>query len=173
MRNRETVSAILVDGSNIYSTVKALGFSVDYSKLLQSFEGTVLKAYYFTALRSENEYSNVRTMIDFLQYNGWSTITKPTQEWVQHDGTKKIKGNMDIEIATIAYELAPHITDLYLFTGDGDFCFLVEAIQRRFCVNVHVVSTIVTRPSMCADNLRRQADTFIDLHDMRPMIERK
>lgn len=168
-----TKSAILIDGSNVYSTVRALGFSIDYAKLLKSFEAfNVHKAYYFTALRAPGQESEVKPMVDYLQYNGWTCITKPTKEWVQSDGKNKIKGNMDIEICQIANEVAPFITDLYLFSGDGDFTFMVEALQRKYHINVHVVSSIKTRPPMCADILRRQADSFIELDDMRTEIGR-
>lgn len=169
---RERLSAILVDGSNVYATVRALGFSIDYKKLLETFEMPYLKAYYFTALRAEEQISAVRPMVDFLQYNGWTCFTKPTQEWRQPDGTVKIKGNMDLEIATIAFEVAPFVTDIHLFTGDGDFTFLVDALQRKYAVNVTVVSSIKTQPPMCADTLRRQADTFIDLVDMKEVVKR-
>lgn len=173
MKHREKVSAILIDGSNIYAAARALGFFVDYKKLLTTFEGAVLKAYYFTALRSEEVESAVRPMVDYLSYNGWTCITKPTQEWTQENGIIKVKGNMDIEICQIANEIAPHVSDIFLFSGDGDFTFMVEALQRRHGVNVTVVSTIKTQPAMCADVLRRQADQFIDLADMRDAIQRE
>lgn len=172
MKNRTQVSAILVDGSNVYATVKSLGFFVDYKKLLDTFEGTILKAYYFTALRPANEDSAVKPLVDHLEYNGWTCITKPTQEFMQPDGKVKIKGNMDIEIAVIAQEIAPYVTDLYLFSGDSDFAFLIEALQRRYALKVHVVSSIKTQPPFCSDRLRRQADTFIEIADMREAIIR-
>jgi uncharacterized LabA/DUF88 family protein len=166
-------AAFLVDGSNIYATAKALGFQIDYKKLTDSFDGALFKAYYFTALRPEGEDSAVKPLVDHLVYNGWTTVTKPTSEWVQADGRTKIKGNMDIEIAVIAKEIAPYVTDIFLFSGDGDFTFLVDALQRAHLTTVHVVSTIKSDPPMCADRLRRQADIFIDLADMRTTIERK
>lgn len=172
MKQRERVAVILVDGSNAYAASRALGFSIDYKKVLDTFEGTVLKAFYFTALRDEQHFTNIRTLVDWLGYNGWHTITKPTQEWTQADGTVKIKGNLDIEICTIAYEMAPYITDLILFSGDGDFTFMVEALQRGKGINVTVVSTIKTAPAMCADVLRRQADAFWDLSDLKATIGR-
>lgn len=173
MKTRDRTSVILVDGSNIYATAKQLGFDVDYKKLLDSFDGVILKAFYFTALRVKDEQSVVRPMVDFLEYNGWTAITKPTQEWRDEDsGALKIKGNMDIEIATVAMEMAPFCTDMIFLTGDGDFRFLVESLQRRYGIVVTVVSTIATQPPMCADNLRRQADEFIDLASMRNAIER-
>lgn len=172
MKQREKVAAILIDGSNAYAASRALGFFIDYKKLLQTFEGTVLKAYYFTALRSEEVESAVRPMVDYLQYNGWTCITKPTQEWTQDNGVIKVKGNMDIEICQVANEIAPYVTDLFLFSGDGDFTFMVEALQRRHGLNVTVVSTIKTEPAMCADILRRQADNFIDLAELRDSIKR-
>lgn len=173
MPRTDKLAAILVDGSNIYAAAKALGFSIDYKKLVDTFDGSVLKLYYFTALRAADEESLVRPLADYLVYNGWNVITKPTKEWKDPlTGQIKIKGNMDIEIATVALELAPHITDLVLCSGDGDFAFMLESLQRRYAVNVTVVSTIMTRPAMCADELRRQADTFIDLYSIRDIVRR-
>lgn len=174
MKKRDRLSAILIDGSNIYATAKSLGFSIDYKRLIESFEGAgpILKAYYFTALRAAGFESAVKPMVDYLDYNGWTCVTKPTQEWVQSDGKTKIKGNMDIEIAVTAMEIAPHVTDLYLLSGDNDFSYMVDAIQRRHAVVVHVVSSIKTNPPFCGDRLRRQADEFLELADMRDAIQR-
>lgn len=166
-------AAFLVDGSNVYSTAKALGFQIDYKKLTDTFDGALFKAYYFTALRPEGMDSAVKPLVDHLQYNGWTCVTKPTSEWIQEDGRTKVKGNMDIEIAVIAKEIAPYVTDIFLFSGDGDFTFLVDSLQRAHLSIVHVVSTIETDPPMCADRLRRQADHFIDLVNLRAGIERK
>lgn len=171
MRNR--LALILVDGSNAYATAKQLGFQIDWKHVLEGCECEVFKAYYFTAIApGENP---VRSMVDYLTYNGWTTITKPTSEWVQDDGRKKIKGNMDIEMATTALEMAMSVrdlTDVYMFTGDGDFTCLVETLQRRWGLRVTVVSSIVTRPAMCADSLRRQADDFFEMSNFRAEIQR-
>lgn len=172
MKQRDKVSAILIDGSNVYAAARALGFFIDFKKLLQTFDGAVLKAYYFTALRAEDVESPVRPMVDYLSYNGWTCITKPTQEWTQDNGIIKVKGNMDIEICQVANEIAPHVSDIFLFSGDGDFTFMVEGLQRKHGTVITVVSTIKTTPAMCADVLRRQADYFIDLADMRDSIQR-
>ncbi len=51
---------------------------------------------------------------------------------------------MDIELAVTAMEMAEHIDQMVLFSGDGDFRSLVEAVQRQG-VRVSVVSTV--RPS--------------------------
>jgi uncharacterized LabA/DUF88 family protein len=186
INKRTETAAILVDGANVYSTCKALGFEIDYKRLLASFEGVVMKAYYFTAMAPRTEQSNLRPMIDWLEYNGWTIIQKDYKEFrdsvryrcshCNEDNvvtTTKTKGNMDIEMAVIANEIAPYVTDLFIFTGDGDFRFLVEALQRRYGIRVNVVSSIKTTPPMCADELRRQADEFIEISGMREQIERK
>lgn len=168
-------AVMLVDGSNIYATAKALGFQMNYKSVIDSWEGEVLKAFYFTALIEEQE-NFVKPLVDWLTYNGWTTITKAASEWMDPvTQKKKVKGNMDIEIATIAFEMALTgcVTDIVLFTGDGDFRFLVEALQRRFGIRITIVSSIRTRPPMCADVLRRQADAFIDIADWRGELERK
>lgn len=171
MRNR--LALILVDGSNAYATAKQLGFQIDWKFVLDGCPEEIFKAYYFTAIApGENP---VRTMVDYLTYNGWTTVTKPTSEWVQDDGRKKVKGNMDIEMATIALEVAGTVrdlTDVYMFTGDGDFTYLVETLQRRYGLRVTVVSSIQTKPAMCADSLRRQADEFFELRDYKEILQR-
>lgn len=173
MRPSTKTTAILVDGSNLHATYEALGLtSVDYKRVLSYFEGTILHAGYFTALPPHGEISSLRPMVDYLDYNGWTVYTKTTKEFTDAAGARKIKGNMDVEIAVIAKELAPYVTHMVLFTGDGDFRFLVDALQRGHRVHTTVVSSIKTRPAMCADELRRQADEFIDLVDLHPHIGR-
>ena len=124
--------------------------------------GNLLRAFYYTAVIEDQEYSSIRPLIDWLDYNGYSVVTKATKEFVDQTGRRKVKGNMDIELAVDAMELAPHIDHMVLFSGDGDFRSLVEAVQRRG-VRVTVISTISTQPPMVADELRRQADIFTDI----------
>jgi uncharacterized LabA/DUF88 family protein len=165
--------ALFIDGANIFATAKALGFEIDYKKLLQEFRsrGNLLRAFYYTAVIEDQEFSSIRPLIDWLDYNGYHVITKPTKEFVDQTGRRKVKGNMDIELAVDAMELAPHIDHMVLFSGDGDFRSLVESIQRRG-VRVTVVSSLVTQPPMVADELRRQADVFIDIAELRSKIGR-
>jgi uncharacterized LabA/DUF88 family protein len=165
--------ALFIDGANLYATAKSLGFDVDYKRLLKEFQarGNLLRAFYYTAVIEDQEYSSIRPLIDWLDYNGYSVVTKATKEFVDQTGRRKVKGNMDIELAVDAMELAPHIDHMVLFSGDGDFRSLVEAVQRRG-VRVTVVSTISTQPPMVADELRRQADIFTDIVELQPKIGR-
>src|ERR671923_704030 len=165
--------ALFIDGANLYATAKALGFDIDYKRLLREFHsrGYLLRAFYYTAVIEDQEYSSIRPLIDWLDYNGYSVVTKATKEFVDQTGRRKIKGSMDVELAVDAMELAAHIDQMVLFSGDGDFRPLVEAVQRRG-VRVTVVSTISTQPPMVADELRRQADTFLDLAELMPRIGR-
>ena len=165
--------ALFIDGANLYATAKSLGFDIDYKRLLREFQsrGNLLRAFYYTAVIEDQEYSSIRPLIDWLDYNGYSVVTKATKEFVDHTGRRKVKGNMDIELAVDAMELAPHIDHMVLFSGDGDFRSLVEALQRRG-VRVTVASTIACQPPMIADDLRRQADHFIDLSELRASISR-
>lgn len=160
--------ALFIDGANLYATAKALGFDIDYKRLLTLFrsKGVLLRALYYTALAEEQEYSSIRPLIDWLDYNGYSMVTKPTKEFTDASGRRKIKGNMDIELAVDAMELADHLDHIVLFSGDGDFRTLVEALQHKG-KRVSVVSTLTTQPPMVADELRRQADQFIDLSDLQ------
>jgi uncharacterized LabA/DUF88 family protein len=160
--------ALLIDGANLYATAKTLGFDIDYKRLLQEFEnrGTLLRAFYYTAIIEDEEFSSIRPLVDWLDYNGYTVVTKATKEFIDASGRRKVKGNMDIELAVDAMELAEHIDEMVLFSGDGDFRSLVEAVQRRG-VRVTVVSSMASKPPMVADELRRQADVFIDLVELR------
>src|SRR2546426_11076515 len=156
--------ALFIDGANLYATAKSLGFDIDYKRLLREFQsrGNLLRAFYYTAVIEDQEYSSIRPLIDWLDYNGYTVGTKATKEFIDAPGRRKVKGNMDIELAVDAMELAEHIDQMVLFSGDGDFRSLVEAVQRRG-VRGTVISTIASQPPMIADELRPQADVFTDL----------
>jgi uncharacterized LabA/DUF88 family protein len=165
--------ALFIDGANLYAASKSLGFDIDYRKLLKAFQkrGYLLRAYYYTALIEDQEYSSIRPLIDWLDYNGYKVVTKPAKEFTDSMGRRKVKGNMDIELAIDAMEQAETVDHLVLFSGDGDFTTLVEALQRKGR-KVSVVSTMSTQPPMIADDLRRQSDHFIDLVTLKAEIGR-
>lgn len=170
--SREKI-ALFIDGANLYAASKSLGFDIDYRKLLTAFSkrGYLLRAYYYTALIEDQEYSSIRPLIDWLDYNGYRVVTKAAKEFTDSMGRRKVKGNMDIELAIDAMEQADTIDHLVLFSGDGDFTKLVEALQRKGR-KVSVVSSVATQPPMIADDLRRQADNFIDLVSLKAEIGR-
>ena len=166
-------TALFIDGVNLYSTAKALGFDIDYKRLLKEFQshGTLVRAFYYTAVTEDQEFSSVRPLLDWLDYNGFTVVTKPIKEFIDSNGHRKVKGNMDVELTVDAMELADRVDQIVLFSGGGDFRSLVEAVQRRG-VRVMVVSTISSQPPMIADELRRQADVFTDLTDLQSRIGR-
>lgn len=165
--------ALFIDGANLYSTVKTLDFDIDYSKFLQLFKdkGRLISARYYTAVLEHADYSAIQPLIDWLDYNGYNVITKPAKEHTDRDGRRRIKGNVDIEMAIDIYELAPHVDHILLVTGDGDFRYLVDKVQRKG-VRVTVISTSKSKPPMLADELKRQADAIIDLADLGRIIGR-
>jgi uncharacterized LabA/DUF88 family protein len=165
--------ALFIDGSNLYAAARALGFDIDYKRLLELFQtkGNLIRAFYYTALFEDQDYSPIRPLVDWLDYNGYAMVTKPTKEFTDATGRRKIKGNMDIELAIDVMEMADRLDHIVLFSGDGDFRRLVEAVQRKG-LRVSVVSTIRSQPPMVADELRRQADNFIELQDLAPKIQR-
>jgi uncharacterized LabA/DUF88 family protein len=165
--------AIFIDGSNLYGAAKSLGFDIDYRKLLKwaGSRGRLLRAFYYTALFEDQEYSPIRPLIDWLDYNGYTMVTKPTKEFTDAMGRRKVKGNMDIELAIDVMEMSEKVDHIMLFSGDGDFRRLVEAVQRKG-VRVTVVSTIRSSPPMVADELRRQADHFMELQELATEIGR-
>lgn len=170
--SREKI-ALFIDGANLYATSKSLGFDIDYRKLLGAFQkrAYLLRAYYYTALIEDLEFSSIRPLIDWLDYNGYTVVTKAAKEYTDAQGRRKIKGNMDIELAIDCMEQSQIADHLVIFSGDGDLTTLVEALQRKGR-KVSVVSTMSTQPPMIADELRRQADHFIDLITLRSEIDR-
>jgi len=164
---------LFIDGSNLYASARALGFDIDYKRLHQYFssQANLVRAYYYTALLDEQEYSPIRPLVDWLDYNGYNMVTKPAKEFTDATGRRKIKGNMDIELAVDVLELSASLDHVVIFSGDGDFRRLVEAVQARG-VRVSIVSTLKSQPPMAADELRRQADNFIELTDLKDEITR-
>ena len=165
--------ALFIDGSNLYSAAKGLGFDIDYKRLLEEFQkrGVLIRAYYYTALVEDQDYSPIRPLVDWLDYNGYTLVTKSAREYTDSHGRKRWRGDMDIEIAVDMLEIANHADHVVLFSGDGDFRRLVEAVQRKG-VRVTVVSTVKSQPPMASDDLRRQADEFVDLNDLADIIGR-
>ena len=166
--------ALFIDGANLYSASRNLGFDVDYRSLLETFrkQAHLVRAYYYSAILDTEEYSPLKPLTDWLAYNGYSLVTKPAREYTDSYGRRRIKGNMDIELAIDMLELAPRIDHAVLFSGDSDFRRLVEAVQRRG-VRVSVVSSVRTTPPMVADELRRQADQFLELADIAASFTRR
>lgn len=166
-------TALFIDGANLYATSKSLGFDIDYKNLLKYFRENcqLIRALYYTAIADDQEYSSIRPLIDWLDYNGYTMVTKPTKEFTDASGRRKVKGNMDIELTVDAMRLAENLDHIVVFSGDGDFRSLVSALQEKG-KRVSVISTLQTQPAMVADELRRQADQFIDLADLKVAISR-
>ncbi len=167
-------TAIFIDGSNLHVTARMLGFDIDYQKLLKYFqkETNVIRAYYYTALLDGHEYSPLKPLVDWLDYNGYHMTTKMAKEYLDPQGKVRVKGTINVEFTVDAMELSSRINHAILFTGDSDFYSLIEALQRRG-VKVTIISTLKTQPPMIADKIRRKADNFIDLVDIKSRIVRK
>lgn len=167
-------TALFIDGANLYSASRNLGFDVDYRSLLEFFrrQTDVLRANYYSALLDTEEYSPLKPLTDWLAYNGYNLVTKTAREFTDATGRRRVKGNMDVELAVDMLELAPRIQHAVLFSGDSDFRRLVESVQRQG-VRVSVVSSVRTSPPMVGDELRRQADQFVELADIAPEFTRR
>lgn len=165
--------ALFIDGANLYSAAKGLAFDIDYRKLLDEFRkrGRLIRAYYYTALVEDQDFSPIRPLVDWLDYNGYALVTKPAKEYTDATGRRRFKGDMDVEIAVDMVQLAGSLDHAFLFSGDGDFLPAVDAVQRKG-VRVSVISTIKSNPPMVADDLRRAADNFVDLADLNSLIGR-
>ena len=167
-------TALFIDGANLYAASRNLGFDVDYRNMLEFFRGKthVVRAYYYSAVLDTEEYSPLKPLTDWLAYNGYNLVTKPAREFTDATGRRRVKGNMDVELAVDMLELAPKLDHAVLFSGDSDFRRLVEAVQRQG-VRVSVVSTVRSSPPMIADDLRRQADQFLELADIAAGFTRR
>ena len=165
--------ALFIDGANLHAAAKTLGFDIDFKRLLDEFRkrGLLTRAYYYTTLVEDQDYSPIRPLVDWLDYNGFTLVTKAAKEYVDREGRKRWRGDMHVELAVDMMELAARIDHIVLFSGDSDFASLVAAVQRRG-VRVTVVSTMKSQPSMAGDELRRQADAFVDLADLSDIIGR-
>jgi len=165
--------ALFIDGANLYSAAKGLTFDIDYRKLLDEFKnhGRLVRAYYYTALVEDQEFSPIRPLVDWLDYNGYTLVTKPAKEYTDANGRRRFKGDMDVEIAVDLLQAAAFIDHAFLFSGDGDFLAAIEAVQRKG-MRVSVVSTIKSNPPMASDDVRRAADNFVDLVDLANLIGR-
>lgn len=161
---KEERTCLFIDGSSLYSTSRGLGFDVDYKKLLDFFTSQthIIRAYYYAAILDTEDYSPLKPLTDWLSYNGYFLVTKPAREFTDSTGKRRVKGNMEIEIAVDMMEMAPHIDHAILFTGDSDFRRVVEAVQRQG-TRVSVVSSMRSSPPLIGDDLRRQADNFMEL----------
>lgn len=165
--------ALFIDGPNLYSAARSLGLEIDFRKLLKEFQGRgrLLRANYYTALVESDEYSPIRPLVDWLVYNGFSVVKKPAREYLDRDGRKRFRGNMDVELTVDMLEIASHVDHIVLFSGNGDFRRLIEVIKAKG-VRVSIVSTNASSPPMVADDLRREADAFIELEDIADLIAR-
>ena len=165
--------ALFIDGSNLYSAARSLGFDIDFKKLKDEFasRGTLVRAHYYTVLIENDDYSPVRPLVDWLNYNGYTIVSKPAKEFVDASGRRRFKGKIEVELCIDALEIAKYVQHIVLFSGDGDFRPLVAALQR-IGVRVSVVSTVRCSPPMIADDLRRQADDFIELADLEDKVGR-
>lgn len=163
--------AVFIDGSNFHASTKALNFDVDFEKLLRVLResGHLVRAYYYTALPDNNtEYSPIKRIADWLDYNGYTVVSKPWRDFTNSEtGQRRIKGNMDMELALDMIKLANHVEHVVLFSGDGDFCRLLHEVQDK-----GVSVTVISSNKLVADTLRRQADDFIEVNQIRHLIER-
>ena len=165
--------ALFIDGANLYSAARALQFDIDYKKLLELFrvKSSLVRAYYYTVLIEDQEYSPIRPLVDWLDYNGYTLVTKPAKDYTDPSGRRRIRNSIDVELAIDMLDTCDRIDHIVLFSGDGGYRRAIEAVQRRG-VRVTVVSTVKSSPSMAADEVRRQADSFVDLIDLKADIER-
>ncbi|MBO20992.1 MAG: NYN domain-containing protein, partial [Rhodospirillaceae bacterium] len=174
MLSSEEKTVVFIDGANLYAIARGLEFDIDYKKLLALFreQSNLIRAYYYTVLIEDQEYSPIRPLVDWLDYNGYTLITKPAKDFTDSHGRRRIRNSIDVDLAVDMLEIAERVEHVVLFSGDGGYRRLVEAVQRRGA-RVTVISTTAGNASSVADELRRQADMFVDLRDLRSEVTRE
>lgn len=159
----DMTAAVMIDGLNTHYCFKSLGFSPDYKKMLDYFKRiTILKkVYYFVVIDKDQEENSIIRLIDWLDYNGF--ICKVT------DTDERNKG-IQVDFTVQVMKLIPVVDHYVLFTGNSQFVPLVRHLDDAGKV-VTVCSTMLNQ-KMVSDSLRRAADNFVELNDLRPFIEK-
>ncbi len=164
--------ALFIDGANLYATAKALGFDIDYKRLLALFrtKGQLVRALYYTALAEDQEYSSIRPLVDWLDYNGYTMVTKPTKEFTDSLRAPQDQGQHGHRADRRCHAAGRSPGSRGAVHGRWRFSRIGWRRCSRAARRVSVVSTLQTQPPMVADELRRQADQFIDLADLEDQV---
>jgi uncharacterized LabA/DUF88 family protein len=164
-------TALFIDGAHLYFAARALGFDIDYKKLLTEFQrqGSILRAFYYAAMVETSDYVSIRRLTDWLAYNGFTVRTAPHTASREVAGRRGTNRALRVQMAVDAMEIADHVDNIVLFAGDGDFYPLIAYLGRRG-IHTAVASTLRTNPPMIDGGLRRQSHEFIELESLRPLI---
>lgn len=169
-------TALFIDGTSLYKSARNLGFDIDYRNLLATTRNAsrLLRASYYTTIQEDRDqdYSPLRPLVDWLEYNGYTMTTKVMRDTPEQNGRKRFRVNTDVELAVDMVLLSSRLDHIVLFSGNGDFRRAIEAVQEKG-VRVTAVSTVRSSTPMASDDLRRQADVFIDLADLEGVIGRR
>lgn len=167
-------TVVFIDGANLYASARGLDFDIDYKKLLSLFQSrsNLVRAYYYTVLIEDQEYSPIRPLVDWLDYNGYTLVTKQAKDFTDSAGRRRLRNSISVDLAVDMLEIAGKVDHIVLFSGDGSYRSLIEAVQRRGA-RVTVISTVSNNTAIIADELRRQADSFVDLKALRGDIARE
>ena len=158
--------AVLIDGAYLYALSRNLDFDIDYNRLLKwiGMRGQLLRASYYTVIQEDQEYSPIRPLVDWLDYNGFKVITKTSKE----DNTlhiRKKRPDIHVELSVDAMAIAKDVDHILLCAGDSDFTHLVKVLQTQG-VRTSLFGTIQTSGQITSDELRRHADYFIEMKDI-------
>lgn len=161
--------SFFIEGANFYAAAKTGNVTVDYRKLLSHFEDNSIfkRAYYYTAVAEDQEYNSIKPLLDFLEYNGYSLVTKPLKEFIDGQGRRKTKGSLDVEMTVDMLNACKFSDHIVLFSGDSDFLPVIQEMKRN---GIRV--TVVSHMETVADDIRRAADRFVNLMHVAPLIGR-
>ena len=165
--------AIFIDGSNLWQTCRNLNMKINFKQLREwaAEQNTIWLGYYTGLVSNRDEENPLIKMTDWLSYNGYIVVKKQASTVNSNDSDEEriIKGNIDVDITVDMMLMAENVDTIILFSGDGDFIPVVEAVQRKYGVYVICVSS--TKPvNIVSGELRRKVNQFIELDDLRETI---
>lgn len=165
---------VFIDGPDLHGIARSTGVDIDFKKLKSFFQDRthLVRAFYYTTVVVQDQHATIKPLVDWLEYNGFTLVTKPAKIRIGSDGRQHMNTNMRVELAVDALEFSQMADHVVLFSSDSAYCHLVATLQRRG-KRVSIVSTLANNGAAVADDLRRQADQFIDLVDIAPSIRRK
>ena len=152
-----------IDGANLYSGMKTLGWKLDYRsfRIWLSEKYSVKQAYLFIGMMAKN-----KDLYTSLQEQGYTLVFKE----VIYDKDGKAKGNCDADIVVKAMEDAYEnsFEKVMLVTSDGDYASLV-----KFLISKNKFDTILS-PAIeerCSVLLKRTGASIVYINDKKSTLE--
>jgi len=172
-RNRVAVFIELANISSAFDKLKReRGFphsaKLDFIKLLSAVAAgsqVISKSVYLSTRKDLADDSGQNRFLDFFKKCGFNVIKKDVKVIYQGDGSRKNKGNFDVEITfDICNYILKHeheCDEIILMSGDSDFAYLIDKAKE---LNFKI--TVVSSRSALSRELDGRAERLILLDDL-------